>query len=81
MDRMMIPAIRAVMQVDGLANELHDLILKVRRHLVDPASRLAPSEIEQIEQRIAELGGRHGYLPWKQPAEGTATASSPAAGV
>ena len=62
----MIPAIRAAMEVDRVATELHDLIRKVRRHLVDPAYRLTPSEIAQTEQRIAELGGRQGWLRYKR---------------
>ena len=66
MDTMMIPAIRAAMEIDRLANELHDLIRKVRRHLVDPAYRLTPAELAQTEQRIAELGGRHGWLRYKR---------------
>ena len=53
-----------------MANELHDLIRKVRRHLVDPAYRLTPSEIAQTEQRIAELGGRQGWLRYKKLADG-----------
>jgi hypothetical protein len=59
-----------------VANELHDLIRKVRRHLVDPAYRLTPAELAQTEQRIAELGGRQGWLRYKRlatasPAEST----------
>jgi len=73
MDKMMMPAVRAAKQVEGLVNELHDLIRKVRRqHPVDPVSCLTPSEIAQIEKRIAELEGRHGYRHWKKPTEGTA---------
>jgi len=72
----MIPAIRAAMEVDRVAPELHDLIRKVRRHLVDPVYRLTPSELAQTEQRIAELGGRQGWLRYKRlatarPAERT----------
>jgi hypothetical protein len=70
MDTMTIAAIRAALEVDGMANELHDLIRKVRRHLVDPAYRLTPSEIAQAEQRIAELGGRQGWLRYKRLADG-----------
>ena len=70
MDTMTIAAIRAALEVDGMANELHDLIRKVRRHLVDPAYRLTPSEIAQTEQRIAELGGRQGWLRYKKLADG-----------
>ena len=73
----MIPAIRAAMEVDRVAAELHDLIRRVRRHLLDPASRLTPDEIAQAEKRIAELGGRQGWLRYKRlagagPAERTA---------
>ena len=72
----MITAIRAAMEVDMVATELHDLIRKVRRHLVDPAYRLTPAELAQAEQRIAELGGRQGWLRYKRlatarPAERT----------
>jgi hypothetical protein len=70
MDTVTISAIRAVMEVDRVTNELHDLIRKMRRHLVDPAYRLTPSEIEQTEQRIAELGGRRGWLRYKRLADG-----------
>jgi hypothetical protein len=70
MDTMPISAIRAVMEVDRVTNELHDLIRKMRRHLIDPAYRLTPSEIEQTEQRIAELGGRQGWLRYKRLADG-----------
>jgi hypothetical protein len=70
MDTMTLPAVRAVMEIDGLASELHDLIRKVRRHLVDPAYRLTPSEVAQTEQRIAELGGRQGWLRYKRLADG-----------
>jgi len=66
MDTMMIPAIRAAMEVDRVATELHDLIRKVRRHLLDPAYRLTPTELAQTEQRIAELGGRQGWLRYKR---------------
>jgi hypothetical protein len=66
----MIPAIRAAMEVDRVAPELHDLIRKVRRHLVDPAYRLTPSELAHTEQRIAELGGRQGWLRYKRLATG-----------
>ena len=72
----MITAIRAAMEVDRVAVELHDLIRRVRRHLLDPASRLTPDEIAQAEKRIAELGGRQGWLRYKRlatarPAERT----------
>ena len=72
----MTPAFRAAMEADRVATELHDLVRKVRRHLVDPAYRLTPSEIAQTEQRIAELGGRQGWLRYKRlasakPAERT----------
>ena len=66
----MIPAIRAAMEVDRVAAELHDLIRRVRRHLLDPASRLTPDEIAQAEKRIAELGGRQGWLRYKRLATG-----------
>ena len=62
----MIPTIRAAMEVARVATELHDLIRKVRRHLMDPAHRLTPSELAQAEQRIAELGGRQGWLRYKR---------------
>ena len=66
------------MEVDRVANELHELIRKVRRHLVDPAYRLTPAELAQTEQRIAELGGRQGWLRYKRlatarPAKSTHT--------
>jgi len=71
------PAFRAAMEVDRVAAELHDLIRRVRRHLVDPAYRLTPAEDAQAEQRIAELGGRQGWLRYQRlagagPAERTA---------
>ena len=66
----MITAIRAAMEVDRVATELHDLIRRVRRHLVDPAYRLTPAEVAQAEQRIAELGGRQGWLRYKKLADG-----------
>ena len=73
----MTPGFRAAMEVDRVAVELHDLIRRVRRHLLDPASRLTPDEIAQAEKRIAELGGRQGWLRYKRfagagPAERTA---------
>jgi hypothetical protein len=74
----MIPAIRAAMEVDRVATELHDLIRKVRRHLVDPAYRLTPAELAQTEQRIAELGGRQGWLRYKRLATARPAESTPA---
>ena len=73
----MTPGFRAAMEVDRVAAELHDLVRRVRRHLVDPAYRLTPDEVAQAEQRIAELGGRQGWLRYKrlaaaEPAERTA---------
>ena len=62
----MTPGFRAAMEVDRVAVELHDLIRRVRRHLLDPASRLTPDEIAQAEKRIAELGGRQGWLRYKR---------------
>ena len=75
----MIPAIRAAMEVDRVAPELHDLIRKVRRHLVDQAYRLTPSKIAQAQAVPAicarsraehgrtdppDLAGIHGH-PWR----------------
>ena len=76
MDTMTIAAIRAAMEVDGMANELHDLIRNVRRHLVDPAYRLTPPEIAETERRIAELGGRQGWLRYKRLADGKKAGSA-----
>jgi hypothetical protein len=59
--------------VPGTQEELHRLIMRVRSHLMEPAYRLPPDEITRIEQRIAELGGRHGWLRWKR----TTKASQP----
>jgi hypothetical protein len=66
------------MEVDRAATELHGLIRKVRRHLVDPAYRLTPSELAQTEQRIAELGGRQGWLRYKRLATARPAESTPA---
>jgi hypothetical protein len=76
----MISAIRAAMEVDRVAAELHDLIRKVRRHLLNPACRLTPSELAETEQRIAELGGRQGWLRYKRLATAGPAESTPAEG-
>ena len=57
--------------VPGTEEELHRLIKRVRLHLMEPAYRLPPAEITRIEQRIAELGGRHGWLRWKRTTGGS----------
>ena len=76
----MTPGFRAAMEVDRVAAELHDLIRKVRRHLLNPACRLTPSELAETEQRIAELGGRQGWLRYKRLATAGPAESTPAEG-
>jgi len=45
--------------------ELHELVMKIRRNLREPGL-LTSAERAQIERRIAELGGRGGWLRFKE---------------